>query len=61
MLTILYVWTVFTATADYKLGREYYANWYYAGEYASISSCEYGAKRLGLQPEKYRCVETGKK
>jgi len=61
MSTILFVWSVVAMGNTGKYGREYYNGWTYSGEYATVQHCENAGRQLGLKPESFRCVPTGKK
>lgn len=55
MVTILFIWTVVAGTGT-GISTNYEKDWRWSGEFSSANACQTAAARLGLKPERYRCV-----
>lgn len=61
MGTILFIWSMVAMSQDHVYGRQTGYAWTYSGEYATVQHCENAGRQLGIKPEFFRCVPTGKK
>ncbi len=58
--TILFLWTVVgSAGTQFSVFKEH--DWRPMGEFASQVDCRRAAAQLALSPEKFKCIDTGKK
>jgi hypothetical protein len=56
MTAYLFAWII---TGTYS--RPDNTEWKNLGEYATVQHCENAGRQLGIKPELFRCVLTGKK
>lgn len=55
MVTILFIWTVVAGTGT-GVSTYYEKDWRWSGEFSSPQACLNAGAKLGLKPERYRCV-----
>ena len=59
-LFALYIWTVVGMSDASGSVRSVKYDWRHSGEYRTLAHCERAGTTLGIRPDMFRCIDTGK-
>lgn len=58
---VLVIWTVVACQTEVTASQcTLVRDWRPIATFRTVADCQAGAKQLGLEPKRYRCVSTGK-